>query len=233
MQENQLPQTQVNQLVTDSVPTVTTVSTNDQQPKSNGFLVILLSILLITSLAIAGFFAFQTQRLNEELIMKNEELKQTTQNTIEPTTEPVATSSSMTIDPTANWDVFTDEISKFTFKHPSKYKITTIVKDSGDGFSYLLSPDNLITITLFTKYTNGQSEFYMDSPKTGDITIGQNIWKTYFLPQGYLDGAVGAGKPIYGVQTEIDKRLFSVTLFDQKDITTEQKQILSTFKFSN
>ena len=200
------------------VPEQKTPPTVDRSQSS--FLVILLSILLIISVSIAGFFAFQTQKLVKELNALKSEANVTPVATMEPT-----------IDPTANWEVFTDKMTNFTFKYPLKYKITTIARDSGDGFSYLFSPDNLITVTLLTKYTDNQSEFYMDAPKTSDVSIGKNIWRTYFLPQGYSDGAVGAGKPIYGMQTEINKKLFSITLFDQKEVTQEQKQILSSFEF--
>ena len=61
-------------------------------PQSN-FLVILLSILLIISVLIAGFFAYQTQRLVAELRVKNEELRIVPTVTTQPATKPVATSS--------------------------------------------------------------------------------------------------------------------------------------------
>jgi hypothetical protein len=54
----------VNQLVNNPI----------EQPKQNNFLITLLSILLLISVFIAGFFAYQTQRLVAELRIKNEEL---------------------------------------------------------------------------------------------------------------------------------------------------------------
>ena len=54
------------------------------QPKQNNFLVVLLSILLMLSVVIAGFFAYQTQKLVKELtILKTEP---TLVGTVEPTT---------------------------------------------------------------------------------------------------------------------------------------------------
>jgi len=47
--------------------------TNSQQPKTNSFLVILLSSLLIISCLIAGFFAYQTQKLVIELTLLRSE----------------------------------------------------------------------------------------------------------------------------------------------------------------
>ncbi|EKE05712.1 MAG: hypothetical protein ACD_19C00182G0040 [uncultured bacterium] len=43
--------------------------------KNNSFLVTLLSVLLLISILIAGFFAYQTQKLVAELRVKNEELR--------------------------------------------------------------------------------------------------------------------------------------------------------------
>lgn len=74
------------------------------EQKKSDFLIILLSSLLIISCFIAGFFAYQTQRLVAELRIKNEELIIKT---------PIPTP---TTDPTADWKTYTNE--KFTFNHP-------------------------------------------------------------------------------------------------------------------
>jgi hypothetical protein len=135
MQENELPQTQVNQSVSNSIPA------NDQQPKTNSFLVILLSVLLFVAVAIAGFFAFQTQKLVKEItVLKNEG-----NSVAVPSTEPVATESSE-VDPTANWKTYTsneqldipesyfekfrnlknDLPKSFIFRYPDTWKIIKI-----------------------------------------------------------------------------------------------------------
>ena len=76
-----------------------------EQPKKNNFLVILLSILLFISLVIAGFFAYQTQKLvNELAVIKN--------------TTPTVTAD---IDPTLNWKTFLDpNLVGFSFKYDDK-----------------------------------------------------------------------------------------------------------------
>ncbi len=84
MQENQT-QLPVNQSISE------TVIQTEQLPKKSNFLVILLSSLLIISLAIAGFFAFQTQKLVKELTLLR--IEPTPVVTAEPTIEPVATNS--------------------------------------------------------------------------------------------------------------------------------------------
>jgi hypothetical protein len=114
-----------------------------EQPKNNSFLIILLSILLIISVAISGFFAYQTQVLVKELNNLKTNQKPTSVNTTEPTVEPIATNSAMTVDLTAGWKTYTSDnqldipdsyFSKFTnlkndlpksftFKYPSTWKI--------------------------------------------------------------------------------------------------------------
>ena len=97
-------------------PQTTAVQTVDQKPSTNSFLVILLSVLLLLSVIIAGFFAYQTQKLVKELTMLKTEPIPTPEVTMEPTTEPVATDSSE-VDPTANWKTYINK--DFSFKYPN------------------------------------------------------------------------------------------------------------------
>ncbi len=126
MQENQTTTTET-QSSSDSVVAPAAVPAIDQQPKTNeiqlrySFLVILLSVLLFISVSVAGFFAFQTQKLVKELQVTSDKLKQTAAATTEPTIEPVATISSE-VDPTANWKTFTSSKYGFSFKYPSNFE---------------------------------------------------------------------------------------------------------------
>lgn len=110
--QNQTPPTQVNQLISDSM-----IQT-EHQPKQSSFLIILLSSLLIISVVISGFFAYQTQRLVNELRVMSDESKQT----VVPTIEPVATESSE-VDPTADWNVQKSEVLGIEFKTPIKFEL--------------------------------------------------------------------------------------------------------------
>lgn len=112
---------EVNQVSTPITP-VATPTAVVEQPKSNNFLVILLSVLLFLSVSIAGFFAYQTQKLVKELTILKSGEKIVAVATTESTTEPVATEASE-IDPTTNWKTYTDEIYKFSFKYPSDWNI--------------------------------------------------------------------------------------------------------------
>ena len=82
--------------------------------RNNGFLVVLLSILLIISVLIAGFFAYQTQKLVKEF---NKDQSETFTPTAIPTQTPTPT-----VDPTANWQTYKNIEIGFEIKHPNEYK---------------------------------------------------------------------------------------------------------------
>lgn len=130
MQENATPES----TVISEQSTVSTVTPSTVHGSQNSFLVILLSSLLIISVAISGFFAYQTQKLVTELKIKNEELMRSSSaiiKTPEPATEPLATNSSMAVDPTANWKTFNSLMYGFLVKYPQDW--LGICKDiSGD-----------------------------------------------------------------------------------------------------
>ena len=63
-----------------------------EQPKQSNFLTVLLSVLLLLSVSIAGFFAYQTQKLVKELNLVK---VVPTPATEEPTIEPVATDNAI------------------------------------------------------------------------------------------------------------------------------------------
>ncbi|MDZ7587138.1 MAG: hypothetical protein U0946_05240 [Patescibacteria group bacterium] len=88
-------------------------------PKNNNFLIILLSILLLISIIVAGFFAYQTQKLVAQL------------NTYINKPEPLATESpTPTPDPTADWETYTNTQYGYLVKYsPSLNSIKEISDD--------------------------------------------------------------------------------------------------------
>lgn len=100
--------------------------TNNQKPKTNDVIVILLSSLLLISCFIAGLFAWKTQKLVKEL----------TTYRLQPTMSPTSTA---TPDPTADWKTYTN--TKYGFS--LKYMQTT-------------SPKNTYSDDLFRIYLNGE-----------------------------------------------------------------------------
>ena len=114
MKENQTTTTEI-QSSSDSVVASAAVPANDKQPKTNeiqlrySFPVIILSILLVISVAIAGFFAFQTQNLSAELIK------------IKAGVSPVA---STVPDTTANWKTYTNSKYNYSLQYPQELELS-------------------------------------------------------------------------------------------------------------
>lgn len=104
-----------------------------EQPKQSNFLVILLSILLFIAVAIAGFFAFQTQRLVAELKIKNEEL---IVKTPEPTAEPITTT-----DPTTDWKTYTNK--NFSFKYLNSWEVYA-PQIEGNALNLYIGPKEVV-----------------------------------------------------------------------------------------
>jgi len=141
-----------------------------EQPKTNSFLTILLSVLLLLSVLIAGFFAYQTQKLVKELTMLKTEEKVAVATT-EPTTEPVATNSAV-IDMT-NWKTYTNTKFGFNFKYPLEWYVLS----SNVSFVLLSSQsqitDTSISLSVSTKNVtaNDTIDSYFDQMLKSDGEI--------------------------------------------------------------
>lgn len=129
MQENQIPVVPV------------------EQPKQSNFLVVLLSVLLLLSVSIAGFFAYQTQKLVAELRIKNEEL---TIKVPTPTTTP---------DPTADWKTYLNSGALYQVKYPNTWRVVESATMVGFG-SQEVGEDVKWTINTYKK-----DEFTQDKIK--------------------------------------------------------------------
>lgn len=168
-----------------------------EQPKRSNFLVILLSVLLLLAVSIAGFFAFQTQKLVKELtVLKNEE-KVVAVATTEPTTEPVATELSE-VDPTVNWKTYIDPQQRYSIKYPLTWRII-----SGDFFGTgpkEIKEDILWGVNTFdintntvAKVTNELGKQFSDRKQTinrikvGDLNATQIITTTATRDDWYLE----------------------------------------------
>ncbi len=193
-----------------------------EQPKKSNFLVILLSTLLIISVAIAGFFAFQTQKLVKELTLLRTE--PTPMATVEPTTEPVATDSSMTIDPTAGWKTYTNTMYGFSFKYPSDKFLTNNLTD-----------DDM----YFDTNKNGGSPMELGS---NDIWLNIHVSKITesdkAFPKEFIQVNSTQNISAYQTQKIINNNLYKINMssFSSNTIKNNEAlfdQILSTFKFSN
>ena len=207
-----------------------------EQPKQNNFLIILLSILLLLSVSIVGFFAYQTQKLTTELKIKDKVLiVRTPDPTVEPTTRQVSTNFPVfTSTPTAStslqipgWKFFVN--NSFSFQYPGEWEIgqenNSIVSDrSGAGIA--IFKDNSMmnecmkvdrTDTVSGKMVKYYSYIYSGEMCSDASQIGNyQAWITKAGGTGYGPGI------IYSYNTTAYPKSFEIF-----------KSILSTFKFTN
>lgn len=221
--ENQTPVTPVNQSASE------TVIQEEQQPKKSNFLVILLSIFLFISLVIAGFFAFQTQKLTEELITRDDKSGGDTA-TVEitpPTTNPVSTSNVMA-DPTINWKKYTN--SDFSYRYPNEWK-------EGQGGQTIVSNQAGANITNFTKDMPMYNECMKLEIKniTNDLLVK---YYSYDLGSEMCSNQANMNNKEAWI-TKVDGDGFQPGLiYDYNEVIYPNSlkvfdQILSTFKFTN
>lgn len=204
-----------------------------QAVKQSNFLVILLSFLLLISVLVAGFFAYQTQQL----------VKQLTAYSVQKTQTPTPISSpEPTVDPTASWKTYTGKI--FSFKYPDNMNIRRqdiqdadnpknigdLVELSNDIYKLQVSSDfaggwggSVCLVTKDQKIDGHDSQLlYFRAAKPGTeeclnyyidlVALVENQKFTHPYPV------------LIELRTQIDNGDVDSKLFDQ---------ILSTFKFTN
>lgn len=201
-----------------------------QAGKQSNFLVILLSILLIISVAISGFFAFQTQKLVKELTLLRTE--STPVATTEPTTELVATNSASP-DPTANWKTYKSSKYNYTLDLPSDW---TIGQELLGGAISKLDSNSKVSSIKFNNSLSNIQVFY-----EGDFDHGFEPWQFESKKRIKLGGKIaeqitlkleGNTKKWYIVTVSSIESFRIEANIDQID-ESEFDQILSTFKFTN
>lgn len=205
-----------------------------QAGKQSNFLVILLSVLLLLSVSIAGFFAFQTQKLVKELTALKTEEKVVAVATEASTTESIATE----VDPTADWKIYTDKNDKFSFKYPKNWYLW----NSADGDSLLLDessfdpnlivePDQVdITITT-TSNKELMNAYTANFLPTSQVTTNNNV--VFKIEDKSLNPKEeGPASQYLFAQTVINNNLYRFGL-TQSTFKSTFDQILSTFKFNN
>lgn len=169
MQENNLPPTPV---VTPQV--VVEQPLPAQAGKSNNFLTILLSILLIISVTISGFFAYQTQKLVKELQMIKSDEKVVI-------TEPIATNSGMVDDSTADWKIYNLSELNISLKLPlslsslGSWKVENLPGDTGNNICFKLLSKNSFFINTVLAGGVGicDGDFFRVNSNSVDYSAGR------------------------------------------------------------
>lgn len=207
-QENQTAESQSTVSSEQSTVSTTTPSTVHRSP--NSFLVILLSILLFISVAIAGFFAYQTQKLVNELRVMSGELKQTQ------TPTPVA-SAKPTTDPTAGWKIYKLSELNLSLKLPpslsnlGNWEIENLSGDTGNNICFKLLSKNsfLINTVLAGGVGICDGEFFRINSNSIDYSAGRG--GVFGDISGYRksNGQYYPGIKVYPDQTPIPSDLVS------------------------
>lgn len=240
MQENNPIQTPVAPVVAPQVVA--------EQPKQSNFLVILLSVLLLLSILIAGFFAYQTQKLVKELTVLKNEPTPTAIAKVEPTSDPGLEPEPVPLEIlTKDWKMYTHQM--FTIKLPSDWSTTdtknpiqflNYVQSPKDGGSFNLSTDKgKVKVEIYQNNTTDSLEKYVSQQKSNAIeTRGEEInWQeTKAMVDGKEAIRVKTTNPgfTYYVKDVSSNTIFSIAFtldFDNYDKLSDQ--ILSTFKFTN
>ena len=166
-------QEQVNHLNTN--PAIQTEQVNGEQSipaqagKKNNFLTVLLSVLLLISCLIAGFFAYQTQKLAKEL----SEFKN--QNPVTPNPEPESTFPMYTepsLVPTENWKTYTNKELGFTIKYPDAWDVLSETKTQPFESSTLSITDGIYKLQFSTTQAGYGGIICKFDDSTGDEFAG-------------------------------------------------------------
>ncbi len=188
------------------------------EPKGNNFLVILLSTLLFISLAIAGFFAFQTQKLVGELTLLK--TQSTPIASTESIAEPVATNSSMISDPTSDWKVFNNIKGGAVYKYPNSWMVINdmyISEKSFDPYSTERKIGIYNTISLIkytTKFSNVKTnkEWFDDVANGNEVVVDLGVKRTRLIV-----GNVSSGEPYFIVRNQAGTALDQIRAYSVKD----------------
>lgn len=241
--ENQITQE------TTSIQTPTTqVEGNElvktETPKQNNFLVVLLSLLLIASVIIAGFFAYQTQKLVKELTIIRDEptISLSTESTPEPTIESIATP-----DPTADWETYVNTENGYSIKFPSESyirlmcegeELTVSVRTASDDRKSPVGPlpcnrgskFDIEAKTYLTIQSEPQEDQYYKIEKK-NLLMGGIEGKLYIYT--FTNIEEGPYPKWYAIARVNKKNKTYEVYFGNKEKLDLFNQILSTFKFIN
>lgn len=190
----------------------------DSKPKSNNFLVVLLSVLLLLSVSIAGFFAYQTQTLVKEL------------TSLKSSPTPVS-STEPTLDSTTDWKTYTNAKYGFSFEYPKDSIIKTdmILADGSIEFSNFI---------FLLEKTNDTLANYVNKLKDTNGAIPTNKLVDKFETVEWIGSYKNAPTHYKSILNNGLVFNFGITNIDDMtqfviDETNLLNQILSTLKFTD
>jgi hypothetical protein len=129
------------------------------------------------------------------------------------------------------WITFKNQEYGYEFRYPSEARVDVVLQDASQ-VKVQIEPGDPFEVMVTLQYTPADVLYYLDTPPSGERTIGENIWSEFLLPDGYCD-ATSCSTPIYALKMEAGNILFTVIFHSQKTTTELQEEILATFKISN
>lgn len=208
-----------------------TVVQTEQLPKKSNFLVILLSILLLVSVSVAGFFAFQTQKLVKELTILRSE--STPIATLEPMNGPVSADNA-NADPTANWKTYINNSSNYQIKYPSTWKAMNF------GLMEAKPADTDTKNVRFSYQPDiSKTEIGLSIEESGVVMASQDIKFDKTKTIGTEVAKCGTTADLMTtfcwltVSRQSKFLTFTISNYQDSEDNKTIDQILSTFKFTN
>ncbi len=133
---------------------------------------------------------------------------------------------------TENWKTYASADYKFSFLYPGSSTIEE-VGQKGEWLQVVVDKGKKTSssVKAMLKFEPNDPDFYLDSPSIGQKTVGENVWKLFSLPKGYGDGP-GFSSPLFAWQVKKNSILYTVTFYNQSEISASQEEIISAFKFS-
>ena len=203
--------------------------------KQNKLLVIILSILLSLSALIAGFFAYQTQKLVKELTLLRTEPTPTT--TSESVVSPELTfEQDKTLDPTANWKTYTNTQNFYSFRYPDTVYSIQESAQNAENARLLKGPVYHFEVEV-TQITDSIENWFKKEKNNGQFpdeafVSSQSTFQNYpaLLIQS-IPGALEYPTDIFIVKNK--NRIYKIAFTKEGSDKTIVNQILSTFKFTN
>jgi hypothetical protein len=194
----------------------------DFQPKPNYLKTIILSVLIIITLSLIAYLAFQNQKLQKQVL--NPPVSPTIQAP-SPTPKTVS-SSSLAPDETEGWKTYTNTEVGFSFKYPSEWKTQTGILNSG-----LISLETDRGDRFFAMYHQSYSiSEWLEETQAGKITGKKTFGKyTYTV----IEGGLMLKSLEYALDIKGNGFVRFVIEPDSNTLESEKtfNQILSTFQF--
>ncbi|MFH1561424.1 MAG: hypothetical protein ABID04_02490 [Patescibacteria group bacterium] len=225
--------------------------------RNNKLLFALLSFLFLIVFGLIGTFAYQNYLLKKQVkeLVRESEVALTEVLQLIPTGTIPTPSPIPTIDPTTDWETYTNLVFNYSFKYPKDFKLSEETDDAV-RVSNNLPPDpncegggcNLETprLTIYFEHFQGEDELSLDefAQQRRNLLLGINndqgaiqTLEKYGYEMRYFEGTTEGFQHNYYLKLNTDTNFVIAVVFSSREdapkYTQLETQILSTFKSAN